>query len=644
MKKGLDKLIDKRFKERKNKITIIDISNIVKSSKTDISLINALFSYANFYLDKYTGNQNLFYINKTLEFIKELIVKEDLTKVQNKIEKIVIKLKKLRVENEELFFNNSTIKEKFDKVEQLASEMYGKVKIKQHNQFDLLEYINTKNLDYLEKIFHEFPKLVNCKDQNKNSLFYNIFKHVVLKSSNNELDEKEIIYYNKVLELIKAQSNFNLSPSQQSKCLKELEKCLVNKSKLNIEEIRKLSRLVLSEKNDINFNTSNISSLYKINIKFDKKLADELSLYQTPISKKNYPNRLVLDDYIITIDGSNTVELDDALSIKKTENGNYLLGVHIASPIGYLPFESYNMQEAINRGSTIYLPGKLENSNGPLNKGFIPIFQEKFSTDKASLNEGVSRLARSHFFEIDKNGYVISQKYLKTIIKNNKRCTYGEVNHIIKFGSSNLKLNDTVNMLDEVTYLLEDVYKAKEIYLEKKAQSSDPAQVKMNNSRAEKIVSNAMILTGSNVAEFFANSPHGYPTLYRVHKVENKDLLNLEKELKKASESKNQQKFNELYKALLKIYPAASYDIDGPHEGLNLKHYCHCTSPLRRSADIIVDYSLDRCYFHNPKDKEIKNLEKIILNSKNVINNQNTQIDLFLSDYSKQLKKTKNVN
>lgn len=645
MKKSLDRLIDKRFKERKNNITIRDINNIIKLSKTDISLINALFSYANFYLDKYTGKQNLFYIQKTFEFIDDLIEKDDLIENQKQMEKIITKINDIREEYKELFRKDFKIKKDIYCLEKRANQIYSDIKINPHTQFDLLEYINSRNLEHLEKIFVNFPKLVNCKDKNKDSLFYNIIKQIITKSIDNELEDKEIDYYNEVLELIKRQDKFELSSEQQSKCLKELDKTLDNKTKLKTNQIRKLLSLVLNENTKENIiNSNNITSLYNINIKFDKQLIDELNLYQTSISKKNFPDRVILKDYIITIDESNTVEIDDALSVKKLKNGNYLLGVHIASPIGYLPFESLNIQEAIKRGSTIYLNKKYKNIIGNLEKGFIPIFQEEFSTDKASLKEGEPRLARSHFFEIDHNGYIVNQKYLKTIIINNRRCTYREVNNILKYGSSNKELNQTINILDEVTYLLENIYIAKEIYLEKKSQSRDPAQVKMNNSRAEKIVSKVMILTGSNVADFFANSPQGYPTLYRTHKIENMELINLENELKRASKFENKEIYDEVHKELLKLYPLANYDINGPHEGLNLNHYCHCTSPLRRSADIIVDYSLDKCYFQNISDKEIKKLEKLILNTKDTINNQNKKIDLFLNDCSKQLKKTKNVN
>lgn len=133
----------------------------------------------------------------------------------------------------------------------------------------------------------------------------------------------------------------------------------------------------------------------------------------------------------------------------------------------------------------------------------------------------------------------------------------------------------------------------------------------------------------------------GYPTLYRVHEVDEATILKVQQEIKKLSGNNTDQKFNKAYHSILDFYRSATYDIKGPHQGLNLKHYCHCTSSLRRSADILVEHALDVCYFHNPTDKEIEHLETTILKSKDIINNQNKEIELFLNDYNHQLKKTR---
>lgn len=417
---------------------------------------------------------------------------------------------------------------------------------------------------------------------------------------------------------------------------KKIEKFL-EKNKNNF--LLKLEELLLNRELDVDKEIS--LSTYIINNDFNATLVNELKMYQTTISKKNYPDRVVLDDYIITIDGSNTMEIDDALSVKKLPNGNTLLGVHIATPLGYLPFESLNIQEAIKRGSTIYLPNNQKDDTNHLQKGFIPIFQESFSTDLASLKEHVSRLAQSYFFEIDNDGYVINQKYMKTIINTYKQCNYDEINHIIECGCDDLQLQEMVTLLNRLTYTLERHFQAKEIYLNKKKEKNDHAQVIMGNSRAEKIISTIMVLTGSNVADFFAHSKEGYPTLYRVHEVNEMPFLKFKQETHNLSENNTNQKVDKGYYDILGFYPSATYDIKGSHQGLNLKHYCHCTSSLRRSADIIVEHALDVCYFHNPTDKEIEHLETTILKSKDVINNRNSEIELFLDGYSHQLKKTR---
>ena len=158
------------------------------------------------------------------------------------------------------------------------------------------------------------------------------------------------------------------------------------------------------------------------------------------------------------------------------------------------------------------------------------------------------------------------------------------------------------------------------------------------NNEGEKIVNNIMIFTGKEVANFFYEN--SYPTLYRIHNIDTNQLSDLKKEIDKTS-IVNKEEFNRLYSTLLNLYPKASYDTKGSHTGLNLQHYCHCTSPIRRAADIVVENSLDVCYFGNPSDKEIYNLENSVNKAKNIINKSYSNNILFLEQYNNLKTKVK---
>ncbi len=639
MKLGLDRKINQCFEQNGSNITMDDIKVIVKEQKSNLSIEEVLFSFVHFSLDRFETWPHLDYIYQSMIWLKSLIEKGLYNKkIEKRLKKVLDKLKTVQRQSLEQSPINQGEEKQFEKLENLITETIKDYQKQRDNPYQLLEFLITeiKNISYIEKLFYQFPKLVNCIDKEGNTIFYNLCKKEMEMIQYDKSDPIDISYYYKVLELIYKNKQFDLPCEQKKKCLKELKSSLKrNKS----DSLLPLEKLMLNQGIEVDKETS--LSTYLINKDFDEILVDELNMYQTRISKNNYPDRVILDDYIITIDGSNTVEIDDALSVRKLSNGNILLGVHIATPLGYLPFESLNIQEAIKRGSTIYLPNKPTDDMNDLKKDFIPIFQESFSVDLASLKEHVPRLAKSYFFEIDDNGYVVNQKYMKTIINNHRQCSYDEVNHIIEYGCDDIQLQKMIILLNNLTYKLEGHFQAKEIYLNKKSQKSNPAQIIVGNSRAKKIISTLMVLTGSNVADFFAHSKEGYPTLYRVHEVNEEDLLKVQQEIQNLSGSNVNQKFNKAYHAILDFYPSATYDIKGPHQGLNLKHYCHCTSSLRRSADILVEHALDVCYFHNPTDKEIEHLETTILKSKDIINNRNKEIELFLNDYNHQLKKTR---
>ena len=201
--------------------------------------------------------------------------------------------------------------------------------------------------------------------------------------------------------------------------------------------------------------------------------------------------------------------------------------------------------------------------------------------------------------------------------------------------------------MGEVSNALERRFHPTRIYETVKKQSNNPANLILGNSSSEKIVSNAMILLGSEVANWFKDKKRDYPLLLRVHEINDDCNQELQEVISNFDFKADQEKFNYLFDSLLGIYPSGRYDTKGRHDGLGLENYAHCSSVLRRSADIVNEHALDVCYFNNPTDKDLYALEEDIIKNKNIINAQNNAINYFLDDFKLQkkiIKRKSNVN
>lgn len=614
-----------------------------------ITFINSLILILNYAIENIEEEKDIVHIYNAVNLVEQIIEQKpeiSYPKQQKAFLHLMKNVERLKMEKYSQLEATNTLKIKFDELEDIIIKVNEKIGKEENKTYRLVNFIinETRNLAHLEQTFKEFPNYVNLLDKNKRSLFLNTTKTYIKKIITYEDNIEEVLYYNNVISLIKSKKNFELRQEEKTECLQEIYTSMEKLPRTSLNYKKKISLLgQLKENIRNNKNFETLTANYNIKTEFSDLLIQELKMYQTDISKINYPDRVVIDDYLITIDNATTVEIDDGLTAKKLPNGNYLLGVHIASVLGYIPYESDIIKEAIQRTSSIHLNKKAISQNSDGNK-MIPIFPFEFSTGTASLVEGKYRLANSYFFELDKSGNIINQKYMKTIIQNNKKSSYSEVNKAIEKGSKNKEFENLVRNLLDISIILEDKYKPTELYKKSKEISNDPAHIIVGNTMAEMIVRQTMMITGSSIADFFAHSKEGYPCLYRVHEIDKSCTEKLQQEISKFQTSLEKDKFDHMLDTLLKIYPKAKYDISGGHDGLNLKHYCHGTSPLRRAADIVVEHALDVCYFNNPRDKEIELLKNNIIENKNIINAKNNDIDYFLEDYNIQKRKAKKRN
>lgn len=616
-------------------------------SKTSNELINILAKLVSEDLDKFTGENSL---DKSIDLLKSMtviiencddinrkIVTRKLHKLYEKIGRITEEKKKTLVNFEEASIELDTLKQNIESVQDSIQNMEPK-------KYDFLRYLitGTQNTDYLEYSFTRMPELVNAKDKYGD--------HILVKVTQKYLgfilanDEKQIFHYSNIISLILRQNTLELSLKEQRKITDEIyttiDKLSVNKkiAKQNKDKINWLNNLIKTIKNmDIEEkDIEEIAAKYKIPVNFDEILKETAKLTKVPQIGED--NRYFVDDYVITIDKRKADEIDDALSCKKLPNGNYLLGVHIASVLSYYPYDSLMIDTAISRTQTIYLPRMYCNEDKEQCK-IIPIFPFEFSTNRASLLPNQPRYTRSYYYEIDNEGNVVNEKYIKSIIKSNKKTTYEEVNKVLEHGTSDTEFEETVLNLQAVTELLDKKYKPSEFYEKIKESNDDYSDLRVKRVGSEKIVYQAMLLTGNRVANYFANSNEGYPCLYRVHETNENNNKKLEAMIENLTATYGGDQYRKLYQLLEGIYPKGWYGIEGKHNGLGLDHYCHCTSALRRGPDIVVEHALEVCYDNTPTDKEIAKLEAEIKRRVTEINSKLDPIEWFAKEYKKSYQK-----
>ena len=356
-----------------------------------------------------------------------------------------------------------------------------------------------------------------------------------------------------------------------------------------------------------------------IKTEFPEEVQLELEDIPDKINKLDYPNRKDLTDkLIITIDGIDAKDLDDAVRVEMLENGNYLLGVYIADVSNYVKEGTFLDLEAFERGTSVYLPDRV-----------IPMLPKKLSNGICSLNEGVDRLVMCCEMEIDNSGNIINSEIFEGIINSHHRMTYDDVNMILK-GDEILvnKYQDIYNMLLNANNLSKILNKKREtrgafmfetpeakIILNEKGNVVDI--VLRQRFDAECLIEEFMLISNECVAETMTWLD--VPFIYRVHEEPADDKVSklmlmvnnfgYDYKLKgQKSVSRLLQKIlkdhdlNEpglsqeditrrgiVNKALIRTMAKAKYqETNIGHFGLGSKCYTHFTSPIRRYPDLLV--------------------------------------------------------
>lgn len=400
------------------------------------------------------------------------------------------------------------------------------------------------------------------------------------------------------------------------KVVVELVKKLNNNTKYEGKVIE-----VIGHKNDPGVDILSIIYKYNINTIFPDDVKEEVKNIKMEVLPEEMEGRRDLRDMeIFTIDGADTKDIDDAISIEKFANGHYKLGVHIADVSYYVKEGSPLDNEAQERGTSVYLVDRV-----------IPMLPHELSNGICSLNPNVDRLAISCVMEFDSTGRQLDYELFPSVIRSCKQMTYSNVNSILEKNvvpDGYEKYEKSLRLMAELAAILRKA-KIKRGYLdfgvdEAKIlvdENCKPTEIKLRERGVgENLIEDFMIAANECVAThiYFMNLPF----VYRVHEVPKEEKIrsflsfigNLGyqipgdikdtrpttmQRLLKFLEDKPEYKI--LSSLLLRSMQKAVYKPENlGHYGLASSCYTHFTSPIRRYPDTTV-HRLLRTYLFDRK-------------------------------------------
>ena len=445
---------------------------------------------------------------------------------------------------------------------------------------------------------------------------------------------------NVVGEMVKDKKTLAFKPDDEKlniavKLTKESMKGCVEGHKVVISIIKEIGNRtflgkvekIIGHKNDPGVDILTIAAKHSIETEFSEEVKRELKNLPDEVCENDLIGRTDLTkEMIFTIDGDDTKDIDDAISVKR-DGKNYVLGVHIADVSNYVKVGSALYDSAFSRGTSSYLADTV-----------IPMIPHQLSNGICSLNPEVIRLTLSCIMTIDNNGKIISYDIFPSYIKSRKQMTYKNVNKIL---DENIipegygEFADTLKLMHELSKILRQE-KINRGYIDFGIDEAKVIQdengkaidiVKRIQGTGEKLIEDFMIAANETVATHISNLD--LPFIYRVHDLPNaekiEDFSNLIKQMgyqihtnlnkitpvtmqKLLNEFRDKDEFVILSDMLLRSMKKAIYSTNNiGHFGLASKNYTHFTSPIRRFPDLTVHRLLRTYLFENRIDMETIN-------------------------------------
>ena len=445
---------------------------------------------------------------------------------------------------------------------------------------------------------------------------------------------------NVVGEMVKDKKTLAFKPDDEKlniavKLTKESMKGCVEGHKVIISIIKEIGNRtflgkvekIIGHKNDPGVDILTIAAKHSIETEFSEEVKRELKNIPDEVCENDLIGRTDLTkEMIFTIDGDDTKDIDDAISVKR-DGKNYVLGVHIADVSNYVKVGSALYDSAFSRGTSSYLADTV-----------IPMIPHQLSNGICSLNPEVIRLTISCVMTIDGNGKVISYDIFPSYIKSRKQMTYKNVNKILDeniIPEGYEEYADTLKLMHELSKILRQE-KINRGYIDFGIDEAKVIQdengkaidiVKRVQGTGEKLIEDFMIAANETVATHISNMD--LPFIYRVHDLPNaekiEDFSNLIKQMgyqihtnlnkitpvtmqKLLNEFRDKDEFVILSDMLLRSMKKAIYSTNNiGHFGLASKNYTHFTSPIRRFPDLTVHRLLRTYLFENRIDMETIN-------------------------------------
>ncbi len=409
---------------------------------------------------------------------------------------------------------------------------------------------------------------------------------------------------------------------------------------------------------------------YNLPNEFPKPVLDEAKKIAQEVSENEIKGRRDFrGETIFTIDGEDAKDLDDAVSVERTESGTYILKVHIADVSHYVKASSLIDKEAVVRGTSVYMLDRV-----------IPMLPKKLSNGICSLNEGVDRLTLSVITEIDKNGNTISADVTKGVINVTKRMSYNIVQALLDLDKKE-EIQEDLNpyiqyiehfrLMAELAHILENKRKEhgyldldipeSKVTLSKNGYAINVGRYEIKFSNT--IIEQFMLTANEAVAEkfFWLEAPF----IYRVHEAPDEEkvkelnsfLYNFGYKIKGSKENIHPKVFASILEdikgkdeekvisnLILRTLKVARYEAENKgHFGIAGKYYCHFTSPIRRYPDLYIhriiskylenNYLVDEQFKEEQNEIAVKYAEKSSEKEKIAQKAERESIDLKKAEY-----------
>ena len=418
---------------------------------------------------------------------------------------------------------------------------------------------------------------------------------------------------------------------------------------------------ILGHINDPGVDIMSIVKGFDLPVEYPEKVMNQAERIPDEILEADCAGRTDLRDMVmVTIDGEDAKDLDDAVSLT-VKDGLYYLGVHIADVSNYVQERSALDREALNRGTSVYLVDRV-----------IPMLPHKLSNGICSLNAGVDRLALSCLMTINDKGEVIDHSIEETVICVNERMTYTSVKKILeeKDEAEKERYKELVPMfeqMEELAAILRTKRKKRgsidfdfpetKILLDKEGH---PVEIKpYDRNVATKIIEDFMLIANETVAQHFYWLE--MPFVYRTHDVPDPEkiqklasfIYNFGYSIKVNKEEVHPKEIQKLLSKVegsaeealisrlaLRSMKQAKYTVDCTgHFGLACDYYCHFTSPIRRYPDLQIHRIIKDWIRGRMKSKKIEHYEEILTQ----VASQSSRLERRAEEAERETNKLKKV-